>query len=493
MKKEIRDLTGKPADFWCQRGDAMALRLFQYACKTTSAYRQFLNKYKVKTKNIRTIGDFKKLPLTDKTTYLRSFPYRDLFPDSDMSHITTISATSGSTGEPFYFPRGEEQDWQSEYVAEIFLRNQFDIHNKKSLVIIGFGMGIWIGGILTYKYFNQLARKGYHLSVAPAGTNIELCLKTVKQFAHLYDQVILIGYPPFIKDVIDEGPAHGVSWKKHRIKILTAAEGYSEQFRAYLTRHAGIKNPLTDTINIYGSVELGTMAHETALTNLIRGYLAKDLDLRRTILPHSHDLPTLAQYHPDIVYFEEVDGEVVASGLGSAMPLIRYRFADRGGVVPFDDMVRMLKEHGIDIVLEARKRGIASAVMRLPFVYVGERVDLALVVRGANIYPDEIKTALQHKSLEKFVTGKFTMIKKEDKQLNEYFEINVELKKGLRPQGLLAGDIQKVVVETLRKINSEYSDQYQSVPKIMTPPIILWAFQDNLYFKVGTKQKWIKK
>ena len=493
MKRELRDLAAKPAVFWQKRGDTMALRLFRYAYQTTPAYRQFLKKHKVDFKNICTIEDFKNLPLTDKASYLRTFAYRDLFPKRDVSYITTISATSGSTGEPFYFPRGEEQDWQSEYVGEIFLRNQFDIEHKNTLVVVGFGMGIWIGGILTYKYFNQLAQKGYNLSVAPVGTNIELFLKTIKQFGHLYDQIILVGYPPFIKDVIDEGASHGVQWGKHRIKILTAAEGYSEQFREYLARYAHLKNALIDTINIYGTVELGTMAHETALTNLIRGHLAQNSDLRRVILPHSHDLPTLVQYHPDIVYFEEVESEVVASGLGSAMPLIRYRFSDRGGVVPFDEMIVKLKEQGIDILREARKAGITHATMRLPFVYVGERIDFALVVRGANIYPEEVKTALQHKSLERFITGKFTMVKRENKQMNEYFEVNVELKNGIKLSRSLVHMIQDIIVHTLQKINSEYSDQYQSVPKIMTPPVILWPYQNAAYFKTGLKQKWIKK
>jgi len=493
MAREFRDLVCRPASFWQKRGDDMALRLFRYARDTTPAYNAWLKKHKVSPAGVRTIEDFRRLAPTDKSSYLRAYEYRDLFPRRDVADITTISATSGSTGEPFYFPRGEEQDWQSAYVTEMFLRSQFGIADKDTLVVVGFGMGIWIGGILTYKYFNRLADKGYRLSVAPVGTNIELFLKTIKQFGHLYDQTILIGYPPFIKDVIDEAPRHGINWKSYSVKILTAAEGYSEQFRAYLARHAHLKNPLTDTVNIYGTVELGTMAHETAFSNLIRRHLAGDDALRREIAPHAHGLPTLAQYHPDIVYFEEVEGEVVASGLGSAMPLIRYRFADRGGVIPFDEMVWKLGEHGIDIMREARKAGIAHIIMRLPFVYVGERVDFALVIRGANIYPEEIKTALQHKSLERFITGKFTMVKKENRQMNEYFEINTELKRGVKAGGALARKIQEVIVRILREVNSEYSDQYQSVPKIMTPPVLLWPYQDPAYFKTGIKQKWIKR
>ncbi len=493
MQSVFRELGDKPASFWEARGDEIALRLFEYAAGTTPAYQEFLKSKHINASEIRAIADFKTLPLTDKASYLRAHEYIDLFPNRDVSEITTISATSGSTGEPFYFPRGEEQDWQSEYVGEIFLRNQFEIQDKNNLVVVCFGMGIWIGGILTYKYFNRLAQKGYHVSVAPVGTNIELCLKTIKHFGHLYDQVILVGYPPFVKDVIDEGPASRVDWEKYRMKILTAAEGYTEKFRSYIAQKAFLKNPLTDTVNIYGTVELGTMAHETPMSNLIRRRLAADEKLRRQILPNARELPTLVQYHPDIVYFEEVDGEVAASGLGSSMPLIRYRFSDRGGVIPFDTMIAKLKERGVDIVAEAQAAGIADTIMRLPFVYVGERSDFALVVRGANIYAEEIIAALQHESLEQFITGKFTMLKKENEQMNEYFEVNVELKKGVAPDQSIAQNILTVLVDSLRVGNSEFNDQYQSVPDIITPTVVLWPYQDPLYFKTGIKQKWAKK
>lgn len=492
--KILKSLKTKPASHWDRLGEDTALKLFNFTHKNVPAYRKYLKKHKINPNNIRTIKDFKKLPVTDRDIYLKANNFTDLIPSGNFGSITTFSATSGSTGEPFYFPRAEEQDWQYRYVAELFLKNQFGIDNRKTtLGVIGFGFGIWIGGIFTYKNFNKIAKSGNNLSLVPVGPNIPLFISVVKKFGHLFDQVILMGYPPFIKDVIDEGPDYGVRWKDYNLKILTSAEGYSEKFRDYLTEKASIKNPFMDMTNIYGTVEIGTMAHETPLSILIRKIAVNNKGVFCSLFPQANRLPTFVQYHPYIVYFEEKDGEILASGHGSSIPLLRYRFPDMGGVIPFDIMVSKLKGEGIDIFKEAKKYKIADKIIKLPFVYVYERSDNALILRGANIFPDEIKNSLHRKSLESHTTGKFTMIKKEDKNINEYWEINVELKKNVKAGKNLAAKIQKIIVSDLRSRNSEFNDQYQSAPKKVTPEIILWPYKDCKYFEPTGKQKWCMK
>jgi phenylacetate-CoA ligase len=492
INQVLRQLKTKPAEYWEKQGEKTVLRLFHFVAETVPAYRKFLQEHKISPEKIKTISDFKNLPLIDKNSYLRRYPYIDLFPYRNLSIATTVSATSGSTGEPFYFPRGEDQDFQYEHVAEVFLRDQFEIDKKKTLAVIGFGLGIWIGGIFTYKVLNKLSQKGYQLTVVPVGTHKDLFLKSVKKFGSLYDQIILMGYPPLVKDLIDEGRDYGIRWSDYRVRILTAAEGFSEKFRDYLAKTAFLKNPVNDTINIYGTVELGTMAHETAFTNLIRKFAADDQKVFRTLFPNANHLPTLAQYYPYFVYFEEADGEVVSSGYGSAIPLIRYRFPDIGGVIKFEEMIQRLKYCGVDIYTEAKKHKIAEKIMKLPFVYIYGRADYAIILRGANIYPGEIRHALDHKSLHQFVTGKFTMIKREDRNLNEYFEVNVELKKGIKASKRLSTKILSVLIEDLRQHNSEFNDQYTSNPKRTTPKVILWPYNHPKYFTSGLKQKWIK-
>lgn len=492
IDRELHDLKTRPATHWEQRGETMALELFQFVYKTVPAYKKFLKKHKVDGAKIKTLADFKKLPLIDKATYLRPSVYEELFANRDLTLATTVSATSGSTGEPFYFPRGEAQDEQYRYVAEIFSKNQFAIDKHSTLGIIGFGLGIWIGGLFTYKNFNALAQKGYKLTLVPVGTNKELFLKTLKKFGHDYDQVLLMGYPPFVKDVIDHAGEHGVNIKDYKIRILTGAEGFSEKFREYVAREAGLENPYRDIVNIYGTVELGTMAHETALCYLIRHLAHNNKALAQSLFPNASTVPTLAQYYPQIVHFEQVKGEVIGTGYGSSIPLLRYRFHDVGGVIKFDDMMTRLAAQDVDMKKELSKAGIKDLVLKLPFVYVVERSDHTIILRGANIYASQIRHALDEHALSQFITGKFTMMKKENWKADEFLEIHAELKKRVKPTVGLKKKVLTTIIADLRKYNSEFNYLYGLGARAVTPKIFLKEYQHKTHFGGGGKQRWVK-
>jgi phenylacetate-CoA ligase len=493
VEKDLEYYKKKPASYWETKGEKLALSLFTYVSKHVPAYKKFLKTNNFSAAEVKTIVDFKNLPLVNKTNYLRKYEYIDLFPKKGLFSATTISATSGSTGEPFFFPREEFHDQQYEHAAEIFLRNQFSLDKKRTLGIVGFGLGIWIGGIFTYKNFNQIAQKGYNLTLLPVGTNKDLYLKSFKKFAPFYDQIILMGYPPFIKDVLDAGKEYGINWQDHDIRILTAAEGYSEEFRNYIAEKAGVKNIVNDIINMYGTVEQGTIAHETSFANLIRKIAVENPSVFKTLFPKATNIPTLAQYYPQTIYFEEVKGEIVATAYGSSIPLVRYQFSDLGGVIGFEEVIEKLRTQGIDIMKEAKKWKIDHKILHLPFVYVYARADFAVVFRGATIYPNEIRTVLDGREFSEFLTGKFTMIRKEDEKFNQILEINIELKKETPPLKNLEEQICTSIINELCYKNSEFKNEYLSSKDSATPKIVLCKFSDQRYFDSKGKQLWVMK
>lgn len=493
IEKAFHALHTFPSIHWERQGERMALRLARFMAKTVPAYQAQLQARGLGKKAIRSMEDFRTLPVIDKDTYIKQHKFVGLFPKQDLSAITTIASTSGSTGEPAYFPRGEAQDACHAYVHELFLAKQFGVDRKRTLGVIGFGLGPWIGGLLTYKTLNSFARKGYRLSLAPVGPNVEAYLGMIERFGSEYDQVLLMGYPPFVKDVVDAGCRRGTDWKRYSLKIWTAAEGFSEDFRDYLAQHAHLNNTLLDTVNLYGTVELGSMAHETALANLIRRLALDHPPLFRDLFPCANRLPTLAQYHPYLTYFEEVNGEVIASGFGSSIPLVRYRFPDRGGVIPFERMVAICTDHGVDVLAKARSLGLSQTIMRLPFVYVYERADHAVILRGVNIYTEHIKTALIHRDFCEVATGKFSMCKREDDRFNGRLEVHVELKEGTAPCPRLTIQMQTVIAQTLTRLSSEFANMSQSCPKAGTPTVVLWPYQHPTHFKPGGKQRWVTK
>jgi phenylacetate-CoA ligase len=53
----------------------------------------------------------------------------------------------------------------------------------------------------------------------------------VRALGPLFEQTVLFGYPPFLKDVIDAGIADGLDWGRYGVKFVTAGEVFSEDFR----------------------------------------------------------------------------------------------------------------------------------------------------------------------------------------------------------------------------------------------------------------------
>ena len=493
INKRLFELKNKDSLYWLKLGEKNVLRLANFVLNSTPAYKKFLLDSGLNYKKISKIEDFLNLPSINKDNYLRKYNYLDLFPYRDITITSTVSATSGSTGEPFYFPRGQNLDDQGLYSIELALLNQWDIDKLNNLIIIGFGLGIWIGGLHHYYIYTKLNDK-YKITIAPIGTSKETIFKLFKNLASFYDQIILVGYPPFIKDLADEGILNNIEWKKHKIRVLNAAESFSEKFREYFADKFGFKNIINDNINIYGSVELGTMAYETAFSNLIRRISLEKDKTFRAIFQEANRIPTLAQYHPYIVWFEEKDGLILASGYGNSIPLLRYSFPDKGGVIYFDDMVKRLKSCGIDIFKEAEKAGIKDKILKLPFVYVYERSDFAVSLVGINIYPEYIKNAIIKKELQKYFTGKFSMIVNYDKKMNQKLVVHIELKKLIKPNKKIEKIAQKEIIHSLLKNSTEYNHLYSSgsleYKKQLEPEIILHFYEDPNYFKPGIKQKW---
>ena len=79
-----------------------------------------------------------------------------------------------------------------------------------------------------------------------------------------------------------------------------------------------------------------------------------------------------------------------------------------------------------------------------------------------------------------------------DRRHNEYLEINIELKPGIRPTKKLKQVVGKVVGESLLKYNAEHRNNATLMPGKVNPRIILWSHEHPLHFKPGTKQKWVK-
>lgn len=474
-------------DYWRRQQQRVSLEIFRTAAKRVPAYQKFLRANGIKPTSVKSFEDFTNLPAVQKNNYFQKYKLAELVQDQAYAHDPLVmTATSGSTGKPTYFPRSQTIDWQYSVLAEFFLNNG---PKGATLLINCFGMGVWIGGVITYEAFHLAALRGQKVTVITPGINKKEIFHALRELAPVFPNVILAGYPPFIKDVLSEAKAEKIQFSKFRTRLLFAAESFTEDFRLHVCNLAGIKNLFADTLNIYGSAELGAMAFETPGSIFIRRLALKSQRVFNSLFPQNSQ-PTLAQYNPEFVSFEE-QGRSIFITANSPCPFVRYQIGDTGGVYTLEHVASIFSEHGIDLYKEAKKQQVK--LLHLPFVFVHVRDDFSTKLYGAIIHPQHIQDALEKPQLKNFVTGKFTCSTKSDRQHNQFLEINVELKKGVSVLPRLARLVQESVVESLLKKNAEYKNNYQAIPKKVTPVIQLWEYESPNFFAPGIKQKWVIK
>ena len=454
-------LVSQKPDFWLKNGERMALGLFKAASSRVPAYKDFLKKNKINPLKIKTIRDFKQLPVISKETYLKKYPLEQLCWDGKLEKNTLLSVSSGSSGKPFFWPRGNNLELETSISHELILRDIFDADRLPTLFVNTFSMGIYIAGIITLNSVLRVAQKSYPITVIPPGINMDEILRIIREMSPKFHQTIISGYPPFVKDMIEKGEADGIDWKKIKIKFLFATEGFSESWRDYILEKIGAKDALTTSCNIYGSADAGILGHETPSCIKIRRKGDRFLD------------HTLVQYNPLLKYYEAVGGELIFSAYGG-IPLVRYNIGDRGEIY------------------DCREINRNSSGWKLPFMKVFGKSGQATSLYGVNIYPEHVKAALAgNNALSEFITGKFVLERKYKQNQDQYLAVNVELKENIKKPANLENDIQKEIMSSLSKYNLEYSRLYQAIQEKANPAIILWPHNHHQYFNSSAvKHRW---
>ena len=373
-------------------GRAGAIALYHDMLAHVPAYRAFLAERGIDPATIRVAGDLDRVPLMTKANYVQRYPLAELVRGGKLTGCDMMAVSSGSTGKPTFWPRFASDELASAQRFEQAFHDSFQADERRTLAVICFALGSWVGGLYTLACCRHLAAKGYPiLSIAP-GMNKPEIYRILAELGPGFDQTVLLGYPPYLKDIIDGGAAAGLDWPKLNIRLVMAGEVFSEEWRSMLAERLGSSDPRYDFVSLYGTADAGVLANETPLSIQIRRFLAGRPDAARELFGEAR-LPTLAQYDPNSRLFEAAEGTLLFSG-DNGVPLLRYHIADNGGLIAYDAMMRFLAKHDFDPL-----PGLAAhnwrGVRRLPFVYVFGRSNFAVSYFGANVYPENIAVGLE--------------------------------------------------------------------------------------------------
>jgi phenylacetate-CoA ligase len=460
------------------------LQLFQRCSFEVPAYRQFLASKQVNVADISDYASFKTVPLMGKADYMQTYPLAARCFGGSLTGADRVAVSSGSTGQPTFWPRSAVYELDVAVRFEQVFHDSFHADERNTLAIVCFALGNWVGGLFTTSCCWHLARKGYPLMVATPGNNKTEIFRVVRELAPQFEQTVLLGYPPFVKDVIDAGISDGINWSDYQPKLVFAGEVFSEEWRELLGKRIGSTAPCFDSASLYGTADGGVLGNETPFSIAIRRWLARHPDAARQLFGESR-LPTLVQYDANSRFFETHEQTLVVSG-ENTVPLMRYHIADKGGVIEFEAMQAFLKTHHAKLELpnDFQPRN-------LPFVYVFGRADFTVSYYGANIYPENVTVGLEQPDIMQWLTGKFVLEIQETENGDKVLHIAVELLPAIAADKAMIPIIAASIRTQLLRLNSEFAN-YTPTER-QTPLISLHRFADPEYFPVGVKHRYTRR
>ena len=311
-------------------------------------YRKKMEAAGVAPQDIRTLADLAKLPFTTKDDLRRCFPYGAFA--VPMERIVRIHASSGTTGQATVvgYTKRDMATW-SELMARLQTAAGMTAHD---IVQIAFGYGFFTGGL------------GHHYGVETVGAAV-LPVSSGKserqiQIMKDYGSTALIctpSYGMYLAELIEKMGAR----KDIRLRLgLFGGEAWTDAMRRALQQSLGVF--ATDNYGLSEVMGPGVSCECVEQRGL---HLAEDHFLSELIDPVTGDSATDPAGS---------GGELVITTLTKeAIPVVRYRTRDLCSFLPGD----------CPCGRTGRRMSKVSA-----------RSDDMLIIRGVNVYPQQIEEAL---------------------------------------------------------------------------------------------------
>jgi phenylacetate-CoA ligase len=464
-------------------GLTSALKIFHDAAKRVPAYKDFLKTHNIDPATIVDAETFKTVPIQTKKNYFTKYPLQDMAWDGRITDARIISMSSGSTGQPFLWPRGNSTTHDAADILDELYDRVYHTRTKNTLCIVAYAMGTWIAGTYMLSALYELADRGHKIVSITPGINQEEIIQIIKRIGGEYDQVLIMGYAPFIKDAMDTAIGQNVDLAKYNLKFMFSSEHITETWRRYVLDMVTPGYGTENSLSLYGAAEMGIAGMETPLIVYLRGIIANDKALFQRLFGDTTTLPVLVYYEPDLRYVEEVDSHFIFT-LNSSLPLIRYNLMDQGRLLNQEDLIEEVEAAGYSVPKSL------SRWPNKPLIALYGRSDVSAMFYGVNIYPENIKYALEIPELQTYVSGKFTVQTVFDAQQEQSLQIAIELKKDARLQKRTTDKILATITGCLLENNSEYR-KLSEVIGAKAEPNLVFIEHGSPEFQIGKKHKWV--
>jgi phenylacetate-CoA ligase len=297
--------------------------------------------------SIRSLADIALLPFTVKTDLRDTYPF-GLFA-SPMEEIVRLHASSGTTGKPIVvaYTQGDLDVWTS------VMKRAFAVCGLHCGDIIqnSYGYGLFTGGLGAH-----YGAEGLGATVIPiSGGNTDRQIMVMKDFG----VTAVCCTPSYFLHMIDRAAQLDIDIRELPLRVgVFGAEPWTGAMRDRIQNLTGIQ-----AFDIYG------------LSEIIGPGVAVECPCQDGLhIFEDHFYPEIVDPDTGEVLPDGEDGELVLTTLSKqAMPMIRYRTRDI-----------------TSLLSEPCPCGRSLRRMRR----VGRRTDDMMIIRGVNVFPSQIESAL---------------------------------------------------------------------------------------------------
>jgi len=309
--------------------------------------RKRLEEAAVSPDDVRTLDDLARLPFVTKEDLQDAYPF-GLFA-VPMAEVVRLHTSSGTTGKQVLVPytRDDLETWTRAMTRSLAM---FGV-GPADVIQNAYGYGLFTGGLGVH-----YAAEAMGATVIPvSGGNADRQIRVMRDFG----TTVICCTPSFFLQLADRAQELGVDLRRLGVRVgVFGAEPWSEPMRCRIQEATGI-----EAFDIYGLAEIvgPGVAGECPVHQGL--HVLEDLFFPEIIDPASgRPLP------------DGEEGELVLTTLSKqAMPMLRYRTGDVTAILP-------------------EPCPCGRTLRRI--CRVSHRSDDLFVVRGVNVYPSQIESAL---------------------------------------------------------------------------------------------------
>ncbi len=310
-------------------------------------YRAVMDSMGVRPRDIRSLDDVRRMPLTDKTALRDTYPF-GMFA-LPLDEVVRVHSSSGTTGKPIVvgYSRGDINTW-TELTARVASAAGV---NRGDLVDMAFQYGMFTGGWGMHYGIERIGA-----TIIPAGAGgTERHLMMLSDFG----TSVIVSTPSYALFLAEQGESAGIDFSALPLRLgLFGGEPCSDRMKVEIQERLHIR--ATDNYGLSEVMGPGVSGECECACGL---HLAEDHVLAEVIDPVTLE---------PLGWGEE--GELVLTSLTKeAFPVVRYR------------------THDLTVLDPSRcECGRTMARMRK----VRKRTDDMLIIRGVNVFPSQVEDVL---------------------------------------------------------------------------------------------------